>query len=118
MIVVGAILFGVAWLTTPLVTAAIGADAADIGYNAIPLAGPFVCMAACEDPDPYIAALGTSGAFQIAGLVLMILGGVIRHDVPVRDAAASFGVELAGMDLHLTPSIGTHHAGLGLSLAF
>jgi len=70
-------LWAATYLSTIIVTAAIatGSHAGqDIGYNAIPWVGPWVCMAACQRPAPYVWALATSGVVQAITTVLWIIG--------------------------------------------
>lgn len=94
LVIAGAISFGVAWLATPIVGAAVGSDGYEIGYLAIPVAGPWVCLGDCYDPDDYMAALVISGLLQAAGVTMFILGLVLRREVAMY-AELERGVELA-----------------------
>lgn len=80
LVVAGLITFGVVYVTTVAVTAAISEDGGDIGLSAIPLAGPWILTATT---DGYAGALVPSGILQLSGLVLTILGLAIRRHVPV-----------------------------------
>lgn len=94
LVVAGAITLGVAWLATPIVGAAIEADGEEIAMLAAPVAGPWICMGACYDPDDYTAALVVSGLLQLSGLTMLILGLAIQQKVEVR-AELDDGVQLA-----------------------
>ena len=83
MIVTGSVTWGLAYVLTIAVTAAVGAQGYEIGINAIPLAGPWVCLGACDRPDDYAAALVGSGLLQITGLTLLILGAALHETVTV-----------------------------------
>lgn len=95
LVIAGAVTLGVTWLATPTVGAAVEASGQSIGVLAIPVAGPWVCLAGgCEDPDDYVAALVVSGVLQAAGLTMLILGLVIQQEVQLRAELAP-GVEWA-----------------------
>lgn len=70
------------------VTAAVGGSGYEIGLNAVPLAGPWLCFGLCERPEPYAAGLITSGAVQLAGLVMLVIGSAISVEVHEPEALA------------------------------
>lgn len=90
----GIVAFGVGWVGAPIVTAAVGGDGTEIGLLAIPLAGPWICLGACYDPGPYLAAIIVDGIIQAAGLTMFILGLAVQTEVEVR-ADLGGGVNLA-----------------------
>ncbi len=58
-----------------------------IGYLAIPVAGPWVCLGACHRPEPFAVPLVIDGIVQPILVVLMIIGAVVQ--VPVHGGSAS-----------------------------
>lgn len=71
---------------SPAVTGIIGAPLNEVGYMALPLVGPWICIAECQDPSPYLPALIADGVLQDLALIGMILGAALRQEVEVRAA--------------------------------
>lgn len=107
----GAALFTVMYVAHISVAVGIGSRSDDVGYQAIPFAGPWVCLAACSDPGDFIAALVASGVIQLAGLTMTILGLAVQVEHEVR-AELDRGPRWA-----LAPWATPEGAGLGFSLA-
>jgi hypothetical protein len=106
-------LFIAAWIATPIVTASIshGSHAAqDIGVNAIPYAGPWVCFATCGNPSPYAWALVTSGLSQLVMSVLWIVALAVR--VGGDDEMALFDLD----GVRVTPWASTQGGGLAFDV--
>jgi hypothetical protein len=79
MQVTGVIAWGLAFVSGVIVTAAVGGSGQSIGINAVPLAGPWMCLGhLCERPDPYAAALIADGAVQALGLLFLIIGSAVQ----------------------------------------
>lgn len=113
LVVAGAVTFGAAWVAGPIVTAAVGGDATEIGLFAVPLAGPWICLGACYDPDDYLPAIVVDGVLQLAGLTMFILGFAIQHDVQVR-ADVGGGVRLGVLPWALPSSSPAAGASLAI----
>jgi hypothetical protein len=106
------ILFGVSYLTTIGVTAAISSNGGDIGINAIPWAGPWVCLAACRRPGPYAWSLILSGTLQAVTTILWIIGAAVR----VGGDEGSALLEQDGV--RFTPWASADGAGLAMDVSF
>lgn len=109
--VAGIVLFGVMYVTHIAVAAGIGSSAEDVGYQAIPLAGPWVCMGVCSDPEDFIPGLAASGVIQLAGITMMIIGLAVQVEHEVRaelDRSPTWA---------LTPWASPDGGGLALSLS-
>ncbi len=93
--IVGTVALAGAWLASPLVTAAVGGDGADIAIMSTPLVGPWLCLGgvAC-DPEGYEWSLILSGTLQVSGLLMIILGSAIRTEVTSRRAALDPAIHL------------------------
>jgi len=97
LLIAGPIVFGVAWIGTIVVTAAISAATLsdrigkNVGYSAIPIAGPLIFAYGDPDTDTgdYEAALVVSTVLQTAGLTMLILGLVITHEEEVPATAST-----------------------------
>jgi hypothetical protein len=114
LIIAGPIALGVAWLTTIAVTGAVAADkdrSEATGYAAIPLVGPWVMMGSHLDTSDYRAPLVISGIVQTSGLIMLVLGLAIRHDV--SDSVYAFSDAPDSPTLALSPAL-LGRAGAGL----
>lgn len=118
LIIAGPILFGVTYLVTVLIAsiAATGSDDDRItNYAAIPLVGPWAMLGSSIDTDNFATPLVLSGVFQATGLVMTVLGLVIRRPVYRREyGQLSSGISL-GDSLTLSPSA-MGRGGVGLQL--
>jgi len=94
LIIAGSVVFGSAWLLTIATTAVLSSvtdsnrTGKNIGYSAIPIAGPLIFLG---DPDNdtagFAAPLIVSAVVQAGGVAMFILGMTLKHEVPISDAA-------------------------------
>ncbi|MBW2458797.1 MAG: hypothetical protein JRI68_30135 [Deltaproteobacteria bacterium] len=98
LVIAGPILFGVAWLSTIAVVAAVSSEAdrgEAIGYAAIPIFGPWVMMGSDLKTEAYTGALVASGVAQTAGVTMFVLGMAIRTEEVVPVYGDRDGLSLA-----------------------
>jgi hypothetical protein len=123
LVIAGPIILGVTWLATIGITAGVSTGTeserigTNVGYAAIPIAGPFVLLADGDrDTDNFAAPLILAGVLQTAGLAMTIVGVVVTRDVDVPAHALGEGMRTR-RKLSLRPSpIGAHGAGISLRL--
>ena len=112
LIVSGAILLGVSWVTNIIVSAAAGTiettttsdQWSDFRYiGLIPVVGPWIQMAVkptAFDQDDWAYYLTVNGILQAAGLTMLVLGIAI----PVERTVYAENGERRGIDLAIAPS--------------
>ncbi len=101
----GAVMWPIILGTGVGVTAAVGGDGEEIGINAIPLAGPWMCMAMCSDPEGYVTGLVVDGVLQFTSLLFIIIGSAVR-------------VERRSRGYSLAPWLAPTPGGGGLTFSF
>lgn len=99
----GAVMWAVVYGVGIGVTAGVGGAANEVGIDAIPLAGPWLCLGGfCAHPGPYAVGLVTDGILQALGLVFLIAGSATRIERPARRLAVTPWGGLAGIGAVLT----------------
>ncbi len=104
--VAGVVTWASIYLTGIGVTAGVGGDADDIGFMAIPLAGPWVCLSECNDPDPYAWAIILDGSLQAVGFLMLVIGSALHTEQPIT--TVSLGPDA---DVTFVPWVGATAAG-------
>lgn len=102
--VAGAVSWGIVYLVGIGITAGVGGSAEEIGLNAIPLAGPWLCFALCDNPGPYAPGLITSGSLQALGFLLLVIGSAVQLE------------EREPLAVELVPWLGPTLAGAAVEL--
>lgn len=119
LIVAGSLTLGITWGLTVATTAAVvgitGGQGGDVALTAIPVVGPWACLAGCEAPGDYAVALVLSGLVQAGGLTMLVLGAVMRTTVEMP--TYTFGSSPRSARLTVSPTdLGGRGAGVNLSL--
>jgi len=87
---------------SPAITGALGGSWETVGIMALPIGGPFACLAVCHRISEYIAPIALDGATQSLAFLGMILAAVWRETVEVPVAVVpwmngqNYGATLGG----------------------
>ena len=122
--IAGGVVLGAVWVLTIGITAVINVSldssrtGQNIGFSAIPVAGPMVILGTDSGADDYAPALVVSTVLQSAGLIMLITGVSIRREkrIPVYGAVLPTGPGKS--PLSLEPWAPPGSVGSGLRLRF
>jgi hypothetical protein len=82
LVVSGALMIGIPWIVVASIATTV--DVRDVGILWVPVAGPFIYTATTSGTDdladPFLVI---DGLVQTAGLIMLVLGIVLKQDVPV-----------------------------------
>jgi hypothetical protein len=87
---------------SPALSGAFGGSWQTVGIMALPIGGPFACLAACRGIGDYIAPITLDGVAQSLALLSMFLAAVWREEVEVPVAVVpwmngqNYGATLGG----------------------
>lgn len=124
--IAGGVVLGAVWLLTISITAAINVSLdssrteQNIGFSAIPVAGPMVILGTDSGADDYAPALIVSTVLQSSGLIMLVTGLSIRREkrIPVYATVGPVRPEGAKSALSIAPWAPPGSVGSGLKLSF